>query len=321
MQDQFGRPIEYLRMSVTDLCNYRCQYCMGADGVVKRDHSEVLSIEELIQVGKLAVDCGIKKIRITGGEPLVRKGIIDLCKGLKAIDGLEELSITTNGALLSQYANDLKLAGVDRLNISLDTLKEDRFQEITRLGSLQDVLDGIDAAIATGFSNLKINVVLMGGINDDEIADFVAFTIQKPIHVRFIELMPIGVCKDWEKSRFIPADIVLKKVPELVAVGTDGVSETFRLASVDGVERALGTIGLIRPMTKCFCAKCNRLRVTADGRVLPCLHSDLEYQLKGLSELEQKKVIEQAIQSKPQRHHLNEYCSSNRLDCMHQIGG
>ena len=198
MRDSCGRTIDYLRLSVTDLCNYRCQYCMPPEGVEKRLHSDILSIEELAEIAAAAVRCGVKKIRLTGGEPLVRRGLPDLCRMLRAIPGLAELCLTTNGSLLPQLARPLRDAGVDRLNLSLDTLRPDRFAAMTRLGTLQDVLAGIKAAEAAGFRNLKFDTVLIGGFNDDEIEDFVNLSREHPWEMRFIELMPMGPCAGWQ---------------------------------------------------------------------------------------------------------------------------
>lgn len=315
MQDNYGRNINYLRLSITDLCNYRCVYCMNSDGVKKFDHSEILSIEELTNISKAAISCGIEKIRITGGEPLVRKGILTLCNNLKSINGLKELTLTTNGAKLSEMAMDLKQAGVDRLNISLDTLKEDRFKKITRIGSLDEVLKGIEAARNAGFGNTKINVVLMAGINDDEIEDFVSITRDNEVSVRFIELMPIGPCKDTYDSLFVSTNEVIKRCPDLMPVRQDGVSKVYRL---DG---AKGSVGLISPISKCFCEGCNRLRVTADGRLLPCLHSNLQYNVRGLTEDELIKAFHVAINNKPKSHHIVEKHVSDNDDYMHKIGG
>lgn len=315
MKDNYGRSINYLRLSITDLCNYRCIYCMDSEGIKKREHSDILNIEELLNISKIAVDCGINKIRLTGGEPLVREGLLQLCEGIKAIDGLEELVLTTNGANLSGMAKDLKSAGVDRLNISLDTLNEDKFKKITRIGSLKDVLKGIEEADNVGFMNTKINVVLMAGINDDEIENFVGLTRDNKLNVRFIELMPIGPGKDLYADRFVSTNIVIKKVPELVAVETDGVASIYKLKD------SAGTVGLISPITNIFCRQCNRLRVTADGRLLPCLHSDLEYNIRGLSDRELKDAFCTAINNKPCCHNIATKNTSDNHDYMHKIGG
>ena len=224
MLDGCGRTIDYLRLSVTDLCNYRCRYCMPAEGVCKRPHADILSVEELVEIGRAAVKCGVKKIRLTGGEPLVRRGILDICHGLRAIPGLEELCLTTNGSLLPSMAAPLREAGVDRLNISLDTLRPDRFREMTRLGTLSDVLEGIRAAEDAGFTNLKLDTVLIGGFNDDEIGDFLNLTMEHPWEIRFIELMPMGPCAEWEKSRFLSVDSVLQRYTTLQEIDAQGVA-------------------------------------------------------------------------------------------------
>ena len=211
MIDQYGRTIDYLRLSVTDLCNYRCQYCMPADGVEKGPHGAVLSVEEYGEIARAAVKLGIRKIRLTGGEPLVRRGILDICRTLRAIPELKELCLTTNGSLLPELAKPLWEAGVDRLNISLDTLRTERFREITRRGDLEDAFAGIRAAENAGFQNLKLDTVLMGGVNDDEIEDFLNLTKEHPWEVRFIELMPMGPCAAWPKERFLPVTEILNR--------------------------------------------------------------------------------------------------------------
>ena len=315
MQDNYGRNVEYLRLSVTDSCDYRCIYCMDGEVVNNHCKHEILSIDELVNIGRAAVECGIKKIRITGGEPLVRKDLLDICKELKSIKGLNELAITTNGARLSQMAQDLKAVGIDRLNISLDTLNRDKFSTITRTGNLSDVLNGIEEANKAGFENTKINVVLMNGINDDEIDDFVNLTKDNPISVRFIELMPMGPSRQWYDTRFISTDVVKQRIPELTAIGQDGASSVYRL------ENALGTVGLISPISQCFCSECNRLRVTADGRLLPCLHSALEYNVRGLSGEELIEAFNTAIKNKPESHHIIENHASNNSGYMNAIGG
>ena len=244
LRDQYGRTVDYLRLSVTDLCNYRCQYCMGPQGVEKRPRGAMLSVEECVEIGAAAVACGVKKIRLTGGEPLVRRGLLDICRGLRALPGLEELCLTTNGSLLPNLAGPLRKAGVDRLNISLDTLRPDRFAAMTRLGRLEDALSGIRAAEDAGFTNLKLDTVLIGGFNDDEIKDFLALTMDHPWEVRFIELMPMGPCAQWENSCFLPVEHILKNNPALQILSTEGVARRYRLP------QALGTVGLISPVRR-----------------------------------------------------------------------
>lgn len=314
MLDGCGRTIDYLRLSVTDLCNYRCRYCMPAEGVCKRPHADILSVEELVEIGQAAVACGVKKIRLTGGEPLVRRGILDICRGLRAIPDLEELCLTTNGSLLSSMAAPLLEAGVDRLNISLDTLRPDRFSGMTRLGSLSDVLEGIRTAENVGFTNLKLDTVLIGGFNDDEIGDFLALTMEHPWEIRFIELMPMGPCAGWEKSCFLSVDSILKRYSTLQEAGVQGVARRYRLPG------AKGTVGLISPLSHDFCADCRRIRVTADGKLKACLHSREELSLRGLYGEELEKAIRRGILQKPQRHHLAEGASDTPRT-MNQIGG
>lgn len=314
MTDGCGRTIDYLRLSVTDRCNYRCRYCMPEEGVCKREHRDMLTLEELAEVAAACVRCGVKKIRLTGGEPLVRRGIVELCRLLRAIPGLEELCLTTNGSLLPDLALPLREAGVDRLNISLDTLRPERFAQMTRLGQLSDVLSGIRAAEAAGFHDLKFDTVLIGGFNDDEIADFANLTLDRPWEMRFIELMPMGPCADWESSCFLSADAVLSRLPELEPLESQGVARRYRLPG------AKGAIGLISPVSHDFCADCRRIRVTADGKLKGCLHSREELPLRGLHGAELEAAIRRGIEQKPQRHHLAERKSDTPRN-MNQIGG
>nr|WP_326215361.1 GTP 3',8-cyclase MoaA [uncultured Oscillibacter sp.] len=314
MLDGCGRTIDYLRLSVTDLCNYRCRYCMPLEGVAKRDHRDMLSLEELAEIAEACVRCGVKKIRLTGGEPLVRRGIVELCRQLRAIPGLEELCLTTNGSLLPHLAAPLREAGLDRLNISLDTLRPDRFSEMTRLGSLSEVLSGIRAAENAGFRDLKFDTVLIGGFNDDEIGDFVNLTRERPWEVRFIELMPMGPCAAWDKSCFLPGDTVLKRIPALQQIASRGVARRYQLPG------AVGTVGLISPVNHDFCAQCRRIRVTADGKLKGCLHSREEINLRGIHGPALEDAIRQGILHKPERHHLAERRSDTPRN-MNQIGG
>lgn len=295
MIDNYGRDINYIRISVTELCNLRCRYCMPEEGVPKRNHDEMMTAEETLKAAKAAVALGINKIRITGGEPLVKRGIVRLCKEIAEIDGVEELCITTNGTLLKEFAVPLKEAGVDRLNISIDTLDPEKFSYITRLGQLQDVMDGIDAAFEAGFDKIKLNVVLMGGFNDDEIGTFVELTKDRDLEVRFIELMPIGGGIDFDKAGFISCETVLERVPELRPLDmTDGVASMYSLPN------AKGRVGLIRPISCEFCSGCNKIRLTADGMLKPCLHLDGEISIKGMDEEDMVETMREAILSKPE---------------------
>lgn len=312
MRDSHARTISYLRLSVTDLCSFRCRYCMPAEGVPKRDHGAVCSVEELVEIARAAADCGVRKVRLTGGEPLVRRGILDICRGISAIEGVEELCLTTNGAALPQLAGPLREAGVDRLNVSLDTLRPDRFAYMTRLGRLEDVFRGLGAAREAGFTGTKLNVVLMKGFNEDEIPDFVNLARRHPVEVRFIELMPIG---EGQSAPFLPARAVLDACPDLRPAGGSGVARRYR--PPDGP----GLVGLIQPMSRRFCAGCDRIRVTADGNLKPCLHSGQEIPLRGLHGEALRRAVGDGIAAKPERHHMNETGRSEAGRNMHQIGG
>ena len=317
MIDSYGRNIDYIRISVTDRCNLRCIYCMPEDGIVKRAHDEMMTAEETIDAVKAAVSLGIKKIRITGGEPLVKRGIVKLCDAISAIEGVEELCITTNGTLLPKFGKELREAGVSRVNISLDTLDPDKYREITRVGELSEALTGIDAAFEAGFDNIKINNVLMGGFNDDEIEDFVKLTVDRPIEVRFIELMPIGGGMDFDRSGFISCQQVLSKVPELEPLEhSEGVAVLYRLPG------AKGRVGLIRPISCEFCGDCNKIRLTSDGMLKPCLHSDAELCIKGLQLDEMTEVMKRAVLQKPEmRDALDADNPSHAGRNMNSIGG
>ena len=317
MIDNYNRKINYLRVSVTDKCNLRCRYCMPEEGVPHREHADMMTAEETLMAIQAAAELGINKIRITGGEPLVKRGIVKLCKAVAETPGIEEVCITTNAILLPKYAEELKAAGVDRLNISLDTLDPEKFHYITRIGELQDVLDGMKAAEEAGFENTKINCVLMGGFNDDEIEDFVALTREKPIEVRFIELMPIGGGIDFDRQQFVSCEEVLKRVPELESIDEDG-----GVAKLYQIPGAPGRVGLIRPVSCEFCEGCNKIRLTADGKIKPCLHSNQEIPLKGLMQDEMMTALRTAILDKPEsREALDADNPSLAGRDMNQIGG
>ena len=314
IQDSFGRTIQYLRLSVTDLCNYRCIYCMPQEGVCKMSHADMLSIEEMTEIVRAAHTLGIKKVRLTGGEPLVRKGILTLCRNIKAIDSMIELGITTNGALLAPMAKELKDAGVDRLNISLDSMDPHTFKTITRGGDPQDVLSGIKAAQDAGFENIKINTVLLKGINDNELYDFIKLTKDNAVHVRFIELMPLGVAKEWDSNRFMTTAMIERMLQNAKLLRIDGVARVYRLPEHKG------TIGLICPMSHSFCPSCNKIRVTADGKLKPCLHSDQEIELRGLQDEKLIAAIKNGILQKPESHRFGTAGASTARN-MNEIGG
>ncbi len=317
MKDKHGREISYLRISLTDLCNLRCVYCMPPEGVKKRAHRDMLSLEEIAGIARAAVSLGVKKIRLTGGEPLVRRGVLSLCRELSAIPGVEDLALTTNGLLLPAMARDLRDAGVRRVNISLDTLDPVKYEKITRGGRLSDALSGIKAAKRAGFSPIKLNAVLIGGFNDGEITRIAELTLDEPIDVRFIELMPIGETSPFGEEAYLPCSAVLERLPRLEALETDGgVARRFRLPG------AKGTVGLISPLSCKFCASCNRIRLTADGCLKPCLHSKDEISLRGLHGEALLKRLSEAILAKPAEHGaLSSTERSEAARDMNQIGG
>jgi len=324
LSDSFQRPINYLRISVTDRCNLRCIYCVPAGGFYPLSHQDILTYEEINTIAQAAVELGINKVRLTGGEPLVRAGLPKLVQMLARIDGIDDIALTTNGTLLADYAAELKAAGLQRVNVSLDTLRPDRFELITRCNLVNDVLAGIEVAKSVGLNPVKINVVVMAGINDDEIVDFARKTIDDGWHVRFIELMPFNG-EQTTAPHFVPVSEMRKCLeqlgelePYLPSVG-NGPAKYFRFP------HARGTIGFITPVSEHFCFHCNRLRLTSDGKLRPCLLAkdeiDLKYPLRrGISSAELKQLIEEAVALKPLRHHLAEgYIPKDRP--MTQVGG
>jgi len=287
---------------------------MPETGIKKLGHDEVLSVDEITEIVKATAACGITKVRVTGGEPLVRRGILEICRRISETEGICEVCLTTNGILVPQFAKELKSAGVNRLNISLDSLDRATYHEITRSDSLDDALAGVTEALKTGF-DVKVNAVLVGGVNDNEILDLLELTRKYKVNVRFIEIMPIGECANWAESRFISAQNVLKLAPELHEVGTDGVTKQYMLPG------GLGSVGLISPISSHFCPTCNRIRVTADGVLKPCLHSAEEINLRGLNGTELESTIRRAILEKPQRHKLDAGQHSAAARNMNAIGG
>lgn len=313
MKDRFGRDITYLRISVTDLCNLRCKYCMPESGVESLCHSDILSLEEIVEIVKVAAKNGITKIRLTGGEPLVRRGFVHLCKEISKIEQIEDIAITTNGVHLKNMADDLFENKVKRINFSLDTLVKEKYNDITRRNDFDKTMESLFYAIEKGFK-VKLNVVLIGGFNDDEIENFVKLANDYDLEVRFIELMQIGETANWSKDKFVSNKIVLEKVPKLEFDGVSGVAKIYK------IKGQKGKIGLISPISCSFCSDCNRIRLTSDGKLKPCLHSKDEINLKGLSGEELEEVFKRGIFDKPEKHHLEEGKSKSARD-MNKIGG
>ena len=317
MIDQFGRNITYLRISVTELCNLRCRYCMPEAGVCKKSHDEMLTEDEIIRAVEAAASLGITKLRITGGEPLVKKNIVSICRRASRVPGIKEVCLTTNGTLLSELAGPLREAGVSRLNLSIDTLNPEKYAYITRTGDIDTFWQGFHAAMDAGFDKIKLNAVLIGGFNDDEIVPLAELTRAYPVDMRFIEMMPMCDSAEFGPEAYIPFTRVLEALPEAQPAPKDGgVAKLYRLPG------AKGNIGLISPVSAHFCGECNRVRLTADGKVKPCLHSGAEYPLKGLDFAGMRARLEQAILGKPQWHgDLDAAHHSQAGRNMNQIGG
>ena len=322
--DCYKRQIDYIRVSVTDRCNLRCFYCT-VKNIPRMTHDDILRYEEIEKIVKASAEMGVKSVRITGGEPLVRPEVPKLVDLLSEVKGIDEITLTTNGILLANYARELKQAGLKRVNISLDTLQEKRFEKITGTGKLKDVLNGIEAARKAGLNPVKINMVVLGGVNDDEVLDFCLKTKEEGWHIRFIEYMPL-MGKQSEKVGMV----TIKDIKETIE---DGLGELKPCGKVSGsgparyysLQGAVGTIGFISPVSECFCQDCNRFRLTADGKLRPCLLSDEEVDIKtilrnGAGEEDVRKVVKEAINKKPKNHELKNGENGKKRQ-MWQIGG
>ena len=298
MLDSYGRNIDYLRLSVTESCNLRCRYCVPENFLPCND---IMTESEILCAVRSAVSVGIMKVRITGGEPLMRADILSVCEGIAGIPGVRELCITTNGTFLAGMAEALRRSGVQNVNISLDTLDPQRYEYLTRGGSIAHVLAGIEAAVSAGFEKVKVNAVLIGGFNDDEIERLAGLSYEFPVDVRFIELMPSGFCG---QNDFVSCDEVLKRLPGAVSSGCTRSVHTAALpgegtAELYHLPGALGNIGLIRTVSRIFCPNCRRIRLTYDGKIKPCLHSSEEIDIKGMSEEGMKNAFARAVMMKP----------------------
>lgn len=326
MQDQYGRTINYLRLSIIDRCNLRCFYCAPVQDLIKVPAGEILRYEELLRLAALGIKLGLRKIRVTGGEPLIRVGVEDFLAELAALPGLQEVTLTTNGILLAAKAAALRRAGLRRLNISLDSLQPRRFAQITGKDAWVQVWEGIETALAVGFAPVKINCVVLRGLNDDELLDFARLTFAWPLEIRFIEFMPIGSRSTWQANRFLPMLEIKERLASLGPLqplpleAASGPAERFRYPG------AQGTLGFISPISQHFCHQCNRLRLTATGRLRPCLFSDTEIDLKGplrsgASDRELTGLFRQALRQKPRRHQVNLDRDSGCQRQMVSIGG
>lgn len=312
MRDQYRREIDYLRLSVTGFCDCRCPYCVPRGEAAPGQTP--LSAGELTEFARAAAACGVRKIRLTGGEPLLRADIVELCREISAIPGVEELCLTTNALRLASLAAELRAAGVSRLNVSLDTLVPERFRQLTGHHGPDEVLWGIEAARRAGFVRIKLNTVLMAGVNDDEIGALIAFGRERGLEVRFIELMPVGPCAAFAQSHYLPAQAVLEACPELEPIGEDGVAQTYALPG------QTARVGLIRPISHKFCGRCSRIRIDSGGVLRPCLHSEEGIPLVGLRGRELEEAVRAGIGRKPLEHTLaaGTVCQTQ---AMHQIGG
>ncbi len=327
LQDPYKRRIDYLRISVTDRCNLSCVYCKPRAAMKALSHRDILTYEEILRLVAIAVPLGISRVRVTGGEPLIRRGIVDFIASLKKEGGLEDVSLTTNGILLEELAEALLAAGKPRLNISLDSLKPERFHRITGTDSWDRVWRGISRAEELGFFPLKINVVPVKGMNDDEVVDFARLTLDRRLHVRFIELMPIGANACQRKDASVPSSEIQTAIEQefgpLVPFtsGTSaGPSDNYQVPGSRGV------IGFISPITRHFCGSCRRLRLTADGKIRPCLLSDTEIDIKsplrgGCDDRELERLLRLALEIKPERHYINDTETGCFQRTMSKIGG
>ncbi|QJA05801.1 GTP 3',8-cyclase MoaA [Thermosulfurimonas marina] len=318
LKDRYGRRLRYLRVSVTDRCNFRCLYC-------SRDFSEwlpredILSLEEIREVVAAAVSLGVERVRLTGGEPLVRRDFPHLVRMLSEIPGLRDLSLTTNGYRLAELARELKQAGLHRVNLSLDTLKAERFRELTGVDGLSRVLSGLEAALSVGLHPVKVNMVVMRGVNEDEILEMARLSLSEPLEVRFIEFMPVGPGVSWEEERFLPLAEIMERVRELgpleeVPSQGGGPARVFRLPG------ARGRVGFIAAISRHFCDRCNRLRLTAEGRLRLCLFSEEEFDLRpylGRGPEVLREALLEAVRRKP----FGKELSGKRRRPMRAIGG
>lgn len=335
MRDGHGRTIDYMRISLTDRCNLRCVYCMPAEGVPQVHHDEILRLDEIRRLIQIAASMGVKRIRLTGGEPLVRRGVVQLVQDISQISGIEDVSLTTNGILLPRFAKDLKQAGLRRVNISLDTLDTCQYRQVTRGGDITSVLAGIDSALEAGFNPVKVNAVAVRSLNQD-FYSFARMSYDRPLHMRFIEYMPVGDSSGvegcgWGKQDVISCEEIKDAINRRAAEeGLEGLVPAGNLPEGGGPARyyefpgAMGTVGFISPISRHFCSECNRLRLTSMGKLRPCLFSDEEFDvrhaLRSGNDDDVRNLLLAALHVKPQEHSEGETAKATSVN-MNAIGG
>jgi cyclic pyranopterin phosphate synthase len=326
IRDPSGRRIDYLRISVTDRCNLRCRYCMPPEGIERKTHHDILRYEEIARIVRAVIPCGVTRLRLTGGEPLVRPEVPLLVRMLCEIEGLADVALTSNGQLLDRYARALHDAGLRRINVSLDSLRPERYGEITRGGDLNAALRGLAACREVGFSPIKVNAVLIRGVNDDEVIDFARLTREEPYDVRFIEFMPMGDVDLWSQEAVVPEEEVRRAVETVGPLEPVAASATSRGGEAFRLPGARGTVAFISAFSKPFCGSCNRLRLTSDGRLRPCLLSDDFVDLRAIvrdggTDDDIRGAFIQAAKAKPQGHRLREGAACHPRTPMSAIGG
>ncbi|MGE5416140.1 MAG: GTP 3',8-cyclase MoaA [Acidobacteriota bacterium] len=326
MQDNLGRNINYIRVSITDRCNLRCRYCMPEEGLSLKPHKDILRLEEIARLIKIGADLGISKVRFTGGEPLIRRGLVHLISMVASVPIIDDIALTTNGLMFASMVDDLKTAGLNRVNISLDTLNAERYSYITRGGSLAQAISGLEAAIAYDLHPVKINTVVINGFNDDEVLSFCKLAYDLPVHVRFIEFMPVGELAFWQGERLLSADDIKTVIEEKYSLQPGKIGQGNGPAKYYNMDGGQGSIGFITPMSHHFCSECNRLRLTSDGKLRACLYNNEETDLQqalrdGLNDEEIKDLFIKTIALKPEKHSMTDKAWGKDNRKMYQIGG
>ena len=323
LRDQFGRSIEYLRISVTDRCNFRCLYCMPVEGLPWLPKREILSYEEITAIVSQLAPHGLRRLRITGGEPTIRPDLVELVRQLRAVPGIEDIALSTNGVKMPELAAPLRAAGLDRVNISADSLRAERIARIARRDLGFDPVRAALAAERAGLGPVKLNVVVMRGVNDDEVEDFARLTLDHPWHVRFIELMPVGEMRELTFEHVVPSDEILARLASVAPLAPDaGPARGNGPAAYHRFAGAPGTVGVITPMTHTYCGSCNRVRLTADGRLRTCLYGDHEVNLRDplRAGADLTPLYVQALANKPKEHELLQMRVGG-LRALSQVGG